>query len=287
MRILITGANGQLGRELSHALRDHHLTLLDRPRFDVTSAGVVETIVSANPDVIIHAAAYTDVDGAEGEPDLAMAVNADGTERMAEAAARAGARMVYISTDYVFDGLKGVPYVETDPPCPLNVYGRSKLEGERRALACCPTAMVVRTSWLYGRHGTNFVKTIVRLASQQPELRVVADQRGSPTAAADLAIALANMITLTAWPIEPRTLHLAGSGECSWYEFACEIVSLIGSSARVRPISTAESGRRARRPPYAVLANTVLARYGIVLPHWQDALKRFLSGCERIDVLQG
>lgn len=283
MRILITGANGQLGHELQRVLQGHYLTPLDFPAFDLTKSDVGGTIAAARPDVIIHAAAYTDVDGAEREPERAMAVNAEGTERVARAAARAGARLVYLSTDYVFDGLKGAPYNETDQPNPLNAYGRSKLEGERRALARCPGALVVRTSWLYGMHGKNFVKTIIRLASEQTELRVVSDQRGSPTHAGDLALALSKLLDLDISNLEPRTLHLTGSGDCTWYEFACEIMSLIGAHARVRPISTEESNRAARRPAYAVLANTVLARHGIVLPHWKDALKRFISECDRME----
>lgn len=277
MKILITGAKGQLGSELQRVLQGHALTLLDFPQFDLTKPGVEDTIAGARPEVIIHAAAYTDVDGAEREPERAMAVNAEGTERVASAAAKTGARLLYLSTDYVFDGLKGVPYEETDRPAPLNVYGRSKLEGERRALARCPKTLVVRTSWLYGPRGKNFVKTIMRLASEQAELRVVADQRGSPTHAGDLAVALSKLIERSSWNFEPRTLHLTGGGECSWYEFACAIVSRIGSPARVRPIATEESGRAARRPAYAVLANTVLAKHGLVLPHWQEALTRFLS----------
>jgi dTDP-4-dehydrorhamnose reductase len=276
MRILITGASGQLGQALQRVLHDHQLTLLDRPGFDLTKPGVEESIVAARPDVVIHAAAYTDVDRAEREPERAMAVNAEGTARVAKATADAGARLVYLSTDYVFDGRQRVPYCETDEPNPINVYGRSKREGERRALACCPNALVIRTAWLYGAYGTNFVRTIMCLAFEQTELRVVSDQRGSPTHAGDLALALAKLVALDPSIFEPRTLHLTGAGDCTWYEFACEIVSLIGAPARVRPISTEESHRAARRPAYTVLANRVLAGAGIVLPHWKEALERFV-----------
>jgi dTDP-4-dehydrorhamnose reductase len=187
MRILITGANGQLGFDLQCTLASHELVLMDLPAFDLTKPSGEEQVARAQPDVVIHAAAYTDVDGAEHQPDLAMAVNAQGTEWVARGAARVRARLIYISTDYVFDGLKRTPYLESDLTNPLNLYGKSKLEGERRALADCPNALVVRTSWLYGSHGKNFVKTMMRLAIEQPELRVVADQRGCPTNAADLA----------------------------------------------------------------------------------------------------
>ncbi len=277
MRILITGASGQLGHELQPVLRDHQLTLLDVPGFDLTKPAVEASIAAAQPDVVIHAAAYTDVDGAEREPERAMAINAAGTERVAKGAATVGARLLYLSTDYVFDGRQGVPYRETDRPNPLNVYGRSKYAGEQLALTHCPNTLVIRTAWLYGAHGKNFVKTIMKLALDQKELRVVSDQRGSPTHAGDLAIALAKLIKLNTSNFEPRTLHLTGSGDCTWYEFAREILSLMGSPAHVQPISTAESKRAAQRPLYAVLSNRVLADAGISLPHWKDALGRFLS----------
>jgi dTDP-4-dehydrorhamnose reductase len=276
MRILITGARGQLGCELKEVLKAEQLTLADLPEFDVTKPDIEERIVSARPNVIIHVAGYTDVDGAEGEPKRAMAVNADGTERVAKAAAKAGARLLYLSTDYVFDGRKGTPYLETDEPNPLSAYGRSKREGELRALKYCPQALVVRTSWMYGAHGNNFVTTIMKLALEQQELRVVVDQRGCPTYARDLAVALAKLIKLDTSNLEPRTVHLTGSGDCTWHEFAREIVSLMGSPTRIHPITTAESSRKARRPLYAVLANTVLAKNGIELPHWKDALRRFM-----------
>ena len=273
MRILITGANGQLGYELQQVLHEHQLTPVDVPDFDLTKPGVEASIAAARPDVVIHAAAYTDVDGAERESERAMAVNAEGTERVAKAAAAAGARLLYLSTDYVFDGRQGVPYREIDQPNPLNVYGLSKYEGEQRALAHCPNTLVIRTAWLYGTHGRNFVKTIMRQALEQPELRVVSDQRGSPTHAGDLASAIKQVLGTNLKGIA----HATGAGDCTWYEFAREIVSLTGSPARVQPISTAESKRTAKRPLYAVLSNRVLAEAGISLPHWKDALGRFVK----------
>jgi len=273
MRILITGANGQLGHDLQHVLQDHQLTLMEVPEFDLTKPGVEASITAARPDVVIHAAAYTDVDGAEREPEQAMAINAVGTERVAKAAAEAGARLLYLSTDYVFDGRQGVPYRENDEPHPVNVYGQSKLEGERRAVVYCPNTLVIRTAWLYGSHGKNFVKTIMRLVSEQPELRVVSDQRGSPTQVGDLASAIKQVLDTNLKGIA----HATGAGDCTWYELACEIVSLMGAAARVQPISTAESKRTAQRPLYAVLSNRVLADAGISLPHWKDALGRFVK----------
>ena len=273
MRILITGANGQLGTDLHRVLTAETLLLADLPEFDLRNADVKSFVVEAKPDVIIHAGAYTDVDGAELDPGLAMKINADGTERMARAAAQVSARFIYISTDYVFDGTKRTPYLENDPPNPLSVYGMSKLEGERRALAHCPNALVVRTSWLYGAHGKNFVKTMMRLAMEQPELRVVGDQRGCPTYAADLAQALAKVLTLDIRGI----VHATGTGDCTWYEFASAIVSAIGRQTPVYPITTAEAGRRAARPSYSVLANCVLKQSGITLPHWRDSLVQFVK----------
>jgi len=178
-----------------------------------------------------------------------------------------------MSTDYVFDGLKKTPYLEIDPANPLNQYGKSKLEGERRALDLCPNSLVVRTSWLYGTHGKNFVKTMMRLAVEQPELRVVADQRGCPTNAADLAQALAQMLRVNIRGI----VHAAGTGDCTWYELASAIVSAMGRGTPVHPITTAEAGRRAARPSYSVLANSVLKQSGITLPHWRDSLVQFVK----------
>ena len=278
MRILITGANGQLGHELQRVLRDHMLIRAVMPEFDLLKPDAESHILAARPDAVIHAAAYSDVDGAEREPSKAMAVNAEGTERVALAAYKAGARLIYLSTDYVFDGRKTSPYVETDEPNPLNIYGRSKLEGEQRSLACCPNTLIVRTAWLYGAQGRNFVNTVMRLASDQPALRVVADQRGCPTHAGDLAAALLRVLNTDIRGV----VHAAGSGDCTWHEFACAIISLMGRSVPVCPITTAEAGREAPRPSYSVLANRVLAEGGITLPHWKDALTRYMTEIQAV-----
>jgi len=272
MRVLITGANGQLGHELQRALKGHTLVLGLWPEFDVLKAEVEKQVLEAAADVVIHAAAYTDVDGAERDPNKAMAVNAEGTERVARAAAKSGSRLIYLSTDYVFDGKKRTPYGETDEPNPLNAYGQSKLEGEQRALASCPDTLILRTAWMYSAHGKNFVKTVMQLAHTQPELRVVADQRGCPTFAGDLAEAMGRILSLDLRGV----VHATGAGECTWHEFACSIVSLMGVLVPVHPITTAEAKRAAPRPAYAVLANRRLAKLGIVLPHWKDALTRFM-----------
>lgn len=280
MRIALTGADGQLGLALQQVLAGHEVLCLTWPTFDLLSPDAEQQVHDARPDVIIHAAAYTDVDGAEREPDRAMAVNTIGTERVAKAAAARGARLVYISTDYVFDGHKGAPYEEADMPNPLNAYGRSKLEGERRALSICPGALVVRTAWLYGTGGKNFVTTIATLAGDRAELRVVADQRGCPTYARDLAEVLASLVEAKVEGI----VHATGSGGCTWHELATGIVSELGLSTKIIPITTAEANRLAPRPAYSVLSNEKLATLGLSLPFWRESLRRFLDdACLRRD----
>src|SRR5947209_18213909 len=194
MRILVTGANGQLGQELQRVLRGEGVIAADQPEYELTDPMVGEKIATQRPDLVIHAAGYTDVDGCERNPETAFTVNAQGTRRVAEGAAKADARLIYISTDYVFDGKKMEPYTERDPVNPLNVYGRSKLAGEEEAVKGCRRTLVLRTSWLYGVHGKNFVKTILSLAVTQPEVRVVEDQRGSPTYARHLAQRVAGLL---------------------------------------------------------------------------------------------
>ena len=273
MRVVVTGAQGQLGTDLRHLLNGHQLTGLDLPAFDLTDPDCAAAIIEANPELVIHAGAYTDVDGAERNPALAMAVNAAGTERVAAAAAAVGARLMYISTDYVFDGLGTRPYVETDPTNPVNVYAESKRVGEMRALAGCQNALIIRTAWLYGNHGRNFVKTILQLATERPCLKVVADQRGCPTFSEDLAGMIANLAAL---PVQ-GILHVTNEGECTWHTFASEIVKLAGHHTPVEPIATADMPRPAKRPAYSVLSPSRLHQLGLRMPSWQDGLKRFVK----------
>ena len=273
MRILITGAQGQLGQALQQALAGDDLILKDLPDFDLTQADCESQIVAARPSVILHVGAYTNVDGAEREPDRAMAVNAQGTASVARAAATLNARLIYVSTDYVFDGTQTTPYCEEDVPHPINVYGQSKRAGEIAALAGCPSTLVVRTAWLYGHAGSNFVKTMMKLASEKPFLEVVGDQRGCPTNADDLALALKDLITSDLCGI----CHVTNGGDCTWHEFAEAIVSLMGLSIPVRPITTEQMGRLARRPPYSVLASSCSYGLGLCMPSWQDALQRFIK----------
>ena len=278
MRIVITGAQGQLGTELRQVLRGHLLTALDLPDFDLTNPDCGGTIVAAAPEVVIHAGAHTDVDGAERNPALAMAVNADGTERVARAAAQVGARLIYISTDYVFDGEGTRPYVETDRTNPVSAYGVSKCAGEQRAMACCENVLVIRTAWLYGLQGKNFVKTMLQLAAERPCLKVVADQRGCPTFAEDLAGMIGRLVT---HPVR-GVLHVTNEGHCSWHEFATEIVRLSGHRVPVEPITTADMPRPAKRPTYSVLSAERLHHLGFTMPSWQDGLQRFMKALSAV-----
>lgn len=278
MRVLITGAQGQLGQALQRAFSGEDLILKDLPEFDLTHADCEFQIVAARPSAILHVGAYTNVDGAEREPDRAMAVNAQGTAFVARAAATLNARLIYVSTDYVFDGIQTTPYREEDLPHPINVYGQSKRAGEIAALSGCPNALVVRTAWLYGHAGSNFVKTIMRLARERPFLEVVGDQRGCPTNADDLALALKDLVASDLRGI----CHVTNSGDCTWHEFAEAIVSLMGLSTPVRPITTEQMGRPARRPAYSVLAPGRLGTVRALLPHWKDALARFMKEAPRL-----
>jgi len=283
MIILLAGAGGQLGRDLQPALRGARLHPFDHRQLDIADARAVNAAADRiRPDWIINAAAFNDVDGAERAPEQAFAVNAAGAGNLAEAAARVGAAILHVSTDYVFDGSKGSPYTEQDRPNPLSVYGRSKYEGEQRVLASGAAACVVRTAWLYGWQGKNFVKAILAAAERGGPIRVVADQVGSPTATRDLAEAIAGLI-LAPTPTLPHKrgreteglFHVVNAGACSRFEFAQAIV---GGRVEVQPITTAEAGRVARRPAYSALTSTRWPATGLsALSSWQVALERFLS----------
>jgi len=274
MRILITGANGQLGCALQPMLSGEALTLMDLPDFDLTDPSCKKHILAATPEVIFHLAAYTDVDGAERDPDRARAVNVQGTTFVACAAQALRARLIHVSTDYVFDGEKITPYIEDDKPRPLNQYGLSKYEGEQAALTLCDNTLVVRTAWLYGHAGKNFVKTIMQVANEKPVLEVVADQRGCPTYANDLAWAMKQLLASDMRGI----CHITNSGDCTWQEFALAIVRQMGLTTVVRPITTDQAGRLARRPAYSVLSQERFTKHCSPLPPWQDALTRFMKG---------
>lgn len=277
MRILITGANGQLGKELARVFSSDTILPFDLPGFDLAGHDVAEQIVAAQPDLIVHAGAYTDVDGAEREPDRAMAINAAGTERVAQAACEANARLIYISTDYVFSGLKQSPYDEQDAPSPINAYGLSKWRGEQAVQRSGARSLIIRTAWLFGVSGKNFVKSIMQAAHAQSALKVVADQRGCPTHAADLA----DVIRTMGLEKVEGILHVTNRGDCSWHEFACAIVRAMGVDIPVVPISTEMAGRLARRPAYSVLGYDRLASMGIALPSWEEAVTRVVHAAQR------
>ena len=262
MRILVTGSKGQLGAEVVEVLaaRPHHEVVgLDLPEHDVADRDVVlGAITQWQPDAIIHAAALTEVDRCETDVELAYRVNAVGTRFVADGARRVGAHVVYVSTDYVFDGLKSAPYVEWDEPNPQSVYGRTKLAGEREI---DPGWTIARTSWLCGRHGSNMVRTLLRLAKERDEVRFVEDQVGHPTFTADLA----PMLVKLAVERVPGVFHTTNSGAVSWYEFAREVFAAAGHDPdRVRPISTRELDppRPAPRPANSVLDNLAWRAHG-------------------------
>jgi dTDP-4-dehydrorhamnose reductase len=272
MRILLTGAGGQLGRDLQEALTGHDLRAVDHAGLDIADReAVLRTVQQVHPEWIINAAAFNDVDGAETMSEAAFAVNGAGPGHLAEAAAIVGASIVHISTDYVFDGTKGTPYTEDDAPNPFSVYARSKYEGEGRVLESGASACVLRTAWLYGLHGTNFVKAILAAAARGGPLKVVADQVGSPTATADLAQAIAQLIQTPARGL----FHVANAGACSRFEFGQAIVQ---GSVEVLPITTAEAARPARRPANSSLTSVRWQQSGLTpLRGWRSALHAFLQ----------
>ncbi|MBD0330723.1 MAG: dTDP-4-dehydrorhamnose reductase [Thermoleophilia bacterium] len=258
--VLITGAGGQLGRALSEAFPADEVVALGRREWDVTRP---PPPLSPPPELVLHAAAWTDVDGAEADPQGAAAANVGGTAN----AAALGAPLVYFSSDYVFDGGKGEPYVESDPPRPLSAYGRTKFYGEG---AAGPKAWIVRTSWLFGATGHNFVRTMLRLGRERDEVAIVDDQRGSPTYVGHLADGVRDVVTL---PFGLR--HVAAAGDCSWAEFAEAIFEDAGIACRVRRISTGELGRPAPRPAYSVLRSEHADTPR--LPHWREGLRACLE----------
>ena len=269
MRIFITGNRGQLGRELLRALSDHTLDGSDLPELDITDADATRrTIEAARPDIVVHAAALTDTRLCEDDPDLAHRVNGLGTRNVAIACRDAGAALLYVSTNEVFDGLKGESYAESDAPNPINAYGRSKLEGEEQARALVDRFYIVRTAWLYGG-GRDFPSKILAAASQQPELTVVTDEIATPTLAGDLAQAIARLVEIGVYGV----YHFTNSGECSRFEWAREVLRLAGrSDVALKPTTLAEYNAYPPKPPYTALRNEAGARLGITLRPWQKAL---------------
>ena len=279
--ILVTGARGQLGRELVAALAAHgDVVAVDRAALDLADAdAIVRVVRELAPAWIVNAGAYTAVDRAETERDRAFAVNAQAPGVLAGEAKRIGAILIHYSTDYVFDGTARVPYTEDAHPNPLNVYGASKLEGERAIAASGARALTLRTSWVYGLAGSNFLVTIRRLAAERDELRVVADQTGVPNWTRNLARATAAVVACgRAYAAERAGLYnLSAQGQATWWEFACAIVGDV-PRPRVIPITTADYPTPARRPAYGVLATDRLREvFGLALPEWRDALHRCVT----------
>jgi len=271
LRILLTGRNGQVGWELQGALAPlGELTALGRAELDLGDAGRIRDAVrTTKPDVVVNAAAYTAVDKAEAERDLAFAVNAVAPGILADEAKRAGALLVHFSTDYVFDGTKGSPYTETDPTCPINVYGASKLEGERSIAASGCRHLILRTSWVYGPRGNNFMLTMLRLARERPELRVVDDQVGAPTSSLAIARATAQLLR----PGAGGLYHLSAAGETTWCGFARAIFARAGIATPVLAIRTEDYPTPARRPRNSRLDCSRLRKdFDVALAPWEDQL---------------
>lgn len=281
MRVLLTGAGGQLGRELAGAFRrssSYEVVAADHATLDVSDRDAVRAAAgAAAPAAIVHAGAWTAVDACESDPDRAWAVNALGTRNVAEAAASLGAHMVYVSTDYVFDGTSSRPYVEWDHPNPQSVYGRTKLGGEREAAALVPGACTVRTSWVCGAYGSNILKTILALAATRDSLAFVDDQRGCPTFTEDLAAAIVRLTVER----RPGVFHVTNQGATSWYGFARDVLAAAGKDpGMVRPVSTADLDppRPAPRPANSVLDNCAWRLSGLpALPDYHDALERAMK----------
>ena len=276
-RVLITGAKGMLGLDLTDVFRDsYNVYGRDIDDFDITrDKETMDAIMEIRPDIVIHAAAYTNVDGCESHIELAHSVNGGGTKNVASACREIGSRMIYISTDYVFDGRKSGAYSEKDPTCPINTYGRSKLEGERWVRTMVGQFIIVRTAWLFGRGGNNFVKTILKLAREKGALSVVADQVGSPTYAVDLSRAIYALMEE-----ECRGIYHITNGEtCSWYEFAREILAMSGlGNIPIHPISTDKLERAAKRPNNSVLNRRKFEREtGCRMRPWREALRDYIN----------
>jgi dTDP-4-dehydrorhamnose reductase len=280
MRILVIGAKGMLGRDLMEVLLssfpNREIFGWDIEEIDIQKEeDTLFKIGKLRPHLILHIAAYTDVDGCESNEEKAFAVNAEGTKHVALAALEYEAKMVYLSTDYVFDGEKQEPYLESDPPHPLNVYGHSKWKGEQYVLGLMKDVLIIRTQWLYGRYGKNFVTSILQQAREKRTLSIVNDQIGSPTYTADLAKAISTLIQFNAQGI----FHVANSDLCSWFTFGQAILKLSGmDDVKVIPISSKELARPAVRPSYSVFNCQKLKKEtGLMLRPWSEALKEYLS----------
>ena len=283
MIILITGCNGQLGNELQLLEKNypnHQWLNTDVEELDITNQLAVNQFVAENEvDGIVNCAAYTAVDKAESDRQLATALNTEAPAYLAAAIEKRGGWLLHISTDYVFDGTNHTPYVETDTPCPDSVYGSTKLAGEMGVMKFCRKTMIIRTGWLYSTFGNNFVKTMLRLGREREQLGIVFDQVGTPTYAHDLAQAI---MTAIEQGVKPGIFHFSDEGVCSWYDFAKAIHRMAGvNSCQVSPLHTEEYPTPASRPHYSVLDKTKIKQtYGIVIPQWEESLQKCLERME-------
>jgi dTDP-4-dehydrorhamnose reductase len=281
--LLITGAGGQLGRTLKSLLgmlKDVKCLFTDVDTLDICDKEAVDSFVAGNAvNYIINCAAYTAVDKAEDEEIACFRINSDAVRNLGEAATQHNAKIIHISTDYVFDGTNTLPYLETDYTCPVSAYGRSKQRGELILRAVCADTVIIRTSWLYSEYGNNFVQTMLRLGKEKEEIDVVFDQIGTPTCAADLAAAIIHIIRKAeSEKFRPGIYHFSNEGVCSWYDFARKIFEIAGISCKVNPINTKNYPTRASRPHFSVLDKGKIKKtYGIAIPHWEDSLRRMMK----------
>ncbi len=281
MKILITGCNGQLGRELRAQIEREFpgiTTYTDREELDLTDAKAVELFLERNEFThIVNCAAYTAVDDAENDPANCNRINADAVMNIASVASRLGVKVLHISTDYVFDGTSCRPYRESDKVNPISNYGTSKRKGEMILLSMCPDALIIRTAWLYSPHGKNFVKTMLQLGKERNEIKVVNDQIGTPTSATDLATAIITMLKSRQWV--SGIFHFSNEGVCSWYDFAKAIHRLAHiQKCKIVPVTTDDYPTAARRPHYSVLDKSLIKRtFGIEIPHWEESLQKCIE----------
>jgi len=276
MKVLIIGSEGMLGHDLVDILsKENEISTTTIDTLDITDIEkTIETVKNINPDVVVHAAAYTDVNGSEAKEDLAYKVNGIGTRNVAVACKENDSALVYICTDYVFDGEKGISYKEYDQTNPLSVYGKTKLQGETYIRDILSKFYIVRTSWLYGYHGPNFITTMLKLAETMDTISVVNDQIGSPTYTVDLANSIAKLIKKPVYGI----YHITNSGECSWYDYACQIFEMAGIEMDVKPVSTEEYPQTAPRPKYSVLENYNWKMEGFPTNRdYRDALRDYMK----------
>lgn len=281
MKIMIIGCNGQLGYDMTQqcAIKGYEVCGIDYPKINITDYfSVIDVLKRNKPSVIINCAAYAQVDQCETARDEAYAVNSDGVENVARGAQEIEAKVVHFSTDYVFDGMKGKPYLESDEPNPLSVYGKSKYQGEKRVSQAMENYIIIRTAWLYGAHGNNFVKTIWQKARENSRtgvpLKIVNDQYGSPTYTKELCEQTLAIVEAH----HSGIFHCTNEGVCTWYEFASEILSNFNNCVKVQPCTTEEFPRPAFRPPYSVLENARLKSLGIYyMRSWKDAFCRFFT----------